>query len=763
MPSATQNFAGLSFTDSCVGGTCGAGWPPDPNGDVGPNHYIQAVNDAYAIYNKTGTLLAAFTEDQLWSGIGTSPCNGNSQGDPIVIYDELADRWILTHFAFAFSGPDPVAPFYQCIAVSQTNDPVAGGWYFYALQMDPGGAGKPPAGTFNDYGKFGIWTDCLYMAANGFNANTSAFVGSLFASFSRADMYSGASLTWSLGFINNTTDPFTMIPANLSGKAALAVPAGAPNYFVSESQTTFAFEVRKFTPGANCGAGGTLSAATNVSQASYAIPSASPNIAQPNTSNKLDNLGDRLMQKVQYRKVGAAESVWVVHNVQGSPPSRTVRPQWAQLNVTGQVIATAPVQQQIYVPDSTLHRWMGSLAVDAEGNMALGYSTSSGSVPNFPSIAYSGRLASDALNMLPQTETQLVAGAGSQTNNCGGSPCDRWGDYTAMSVDPADDCTFWYTNEYYSSQANGSSGNWQTRIGAFKFPGCTAASAPTVTTGAASGITAAGATLNGTVSSDGAITTVTFQYGPTASYGSTATAAQSPLAPSASGVAVSAAVTGLNCNATYHFRAVGANTAGTTNGGDATFATAACSSNANLANLALSAGTLSPTFASGTLSYSANVVSNNNTMTVTPTTANATATVRVNGVAVASGSPSGPITLSTGSNVITVVVTAQDGVTTKTYTINVNYLPLSSCTYSLSPLDLSNTAAAGGIANITVTTPNGCPVTATSFQPWVNVNSIIPTGGTTTVQLQISANAGTARATSIVVADRLFLITQNGP
>ena len=113
MPSATQNFAGLSFTDSCVGGTCGAGWPPDPNGDVGPNHYIQAVNDAYAIYNKTGTLLAAFTEDQRWSGIGTSPCNGNSQGDPIVIYDALADRWILTHFAFAFSGPDPVAPFYQ--------------------------------------------------------------------------------------------------------------------------------------------------------------------------------------------------------------------------------------------------------------------------------------------------------------------------------------------------------------------------------------------------------------------------------------------------------------------------------------------------------------------------------------------------------------------------------------------------------------------------------------------------------------------------
>jgi Domain of unknown function DUF11/Fibronectin type III domain len=468
IPSPTQNFAGLSHDDLCGGVGCGGGWPPDPNGDVGPNHYIQAVNTAYAIYSKAGSLLASFTEDQLWSGIGTSPCNGNSQGDPIALYDALADRWILTHFAFAFSGDTPVAPFYQCIAVSQTSDPVAGGWYFYALQMDPGGAGRPPAGTLNDYAKFGVWNDCVYMAANGFSGNT--FVGSLFASFSRTDLYSGAPLTWSLGILSSS-GPFTMIPSNLSGKAGLSLPANTPNYFVSESTTLFAFEVRKFTPGANCGAGGTLSAATNVSQASYGIPGA-PNVSQPNTSNKLDGLSDRLMQRVQYRKVGAAESLWVVHNVRGSTPVSTMRPQWAELGVTGQIVATTPVQQQIYAPDTTLHRWMGSLAVDAQGNMALGYSTSNGTAPNFPSIAYSGRLAGDPLNTLPQTETQLIAGLGSQTNTCGGAPCDRWGDYTAMSVDPADDCTFWYTNEYYSSQTNGNNGNWQTRIGSFKFPSC---------------------------------------------------------------------------------------------------------------------------------------------------------------------------------------------------------------------------------------------------------------------------------------------------
>src|SRR5262249_35424372 len=150
------------------------------------------------------------------------------------------------------------------------------------------------------------------------------------------------------------------------------------------------------------------------------------------------NLDDRLMQKAQYRKVGAAESLWVVHSVQTSLGS-TVRPQWVQINVTGGTISSTPVQQQIYAPDTTLYRWIPSLAVDAQGNMALGYSTSNGSSPNFPSIAYSGRLVSDAANTLPQTETQLIAGSGSQTNQCFGASCSLWGSYSSMSVDPSDD------------------------------------------------------------------------------------------------------------------------------------------------------------------------------------------------------------------------------------------------------------------------------------------------------------------------------------
>jgi len=225
MPGPIQNFAGLSYSDICSGGQCGGGWPPDTNGDMGPNHYIEAVNTAYAIYSKTGTQLAAFTENQLWSADGSDPCNGNSVGDPVVLYDKLADRWVLTHLAFGYLSGNPTSPFYECIAVSKTGDPVAGGWWLYPLRMDPGTAGAPPVGTLNDYPKFGIWPDCLYMAANEFTFPGEAFAGTAYASLSRSDLESGATLTWSLGFINNTSDPFTMIPSNLRGSSPGSLPA----------------------------------------------------------------------------------------------------------------------------------------------------------------------------------------------------------------------------------------------------------------------------------------------------------------------------------------------------------------------------------------------------------------------------------------------------------------------------------------------------------------------------------------------------------
>jgi len=260
MPGTIANFAGLYFNQSLSGSQVGAGWPPDTNGDVGLDYYIQSVNDAFGIYNKTtGALVAGFTENQLWAGAGTgTQCDANNFGDPVVLYDAFADRWILTNFAFGISGGNPVSPFYQCIAVSKTSDPVAGGWYLYAVRMDPGGAGAPPVGTLNDYGKFGLWTDCLYMGANGFLMPAGSFNGSVFASFDRSALYAGSPLSSSnssIGFISGATAPYTMIPANILGTQVASQPAaGTPEYFVVESSTAYAFDVRKFQKGAtSCG------------------------------------------------------------------------------------------------------------------------------------------------------------------------------------------------------------------------------------------------------------------------------------------------------------------------------------------------------------------------------------------------------------------------------------------------------------------------------------------------------------------------------
>ncbi|MBV9216991.1 MAG: carboxypeptidase regulatory-like domain-containing protein [Acidobacteria bacterium] len=470
MPGPVKNFQGLFRGDSVTGGAAGNGTPPDVNGDVGLDLYIQSVNSSYAIFSKSGTRLAAFTENSLWSVAGTGTlCDTTHRGDPVAIYDQFADRWILTDFAF--SGTGSAAPFYQCFAVSKSSDPVAGGWWFYAVRVD-----DASHVWLNDYPKFGNWNDgCLYMSANEFSTGGS-FRGTLFASFNKAAMESGAPLNTtnaSIGYISNTSDPYSMMPSNISGAklAKFLPPAGTPNYFVSESQTSFAFEVRKFTPGSGCGGGGTLAAPVNVSQASYTYPGGSTddNIVPQPGSILLDTLGDRVMQRAQYRRIGSSESIWITHTFQTSANNPTGS-QWAQIDVTGGTVATTPVQQQKYDPADGLWRWMSSIAADRDGNVALVYNTSNASTN--PSIAYSGRLAGDPANSMPQNETQLIAGVGSQTGNCGGLPCHRWGDYASISIDPSDDCTFWVTSEYYPANA-ASSVAWGTQIGAFRFPSCT--------------------------------------------------------------------------------------------------------------------------------------------------------------------------------------------------------------------------------------------------------------------------------------------------
>ncbi len=464
MPNPSLTFAGLGFSDSCTGGQCGAGWPPDTNGDVGPNHYIQAVNTSFGVYSKAGALIASTTFNSLWSNANTgTPCDNLHDGDPVVIYDPMGDRWFVTDFAFPMSGGYPAAPCYECIAVSKTPDPVSGGWYLYAINQT-----RPPSATIdlmNDYPKFGIWPDGLYQSANMFGISGGAFWGTAYWAYNRLDMEAGNAVTPITASIQGSST-FTLLPANLRiGPQGAFPPAGTPAYLAGDSQSAYAFDVRKFSVNWVTKTG-SISAATNVA---YATPPNSPRApSQPGTAQALDTLSWRGMMQAQYKKVGTGESLWINHTVGSSTTSDVI--QWSQINVTGGTIATTPTQTQIYAPDTTLDRWMGSLAVDGQGNMALGYST--GNSGSYPSIKYSGRLAADPLNTLSQTETGMFSGTGSQTSY------SRWGDYSAMSVDPADDCTFWYTNEYYAATGT----NWRTRVGAFKFPSCTLSSGTLVTT-----------------------------------------------------------------------------------------------------------------------------------------------------------------------------------------------------------------------------------------------------------------------------------------
>ena len=470
MPATIQNFGGITSATS----GCGC-LPPDTDGDVGPNHYIQSVNSSIQIFNKTGSSLSGpTTYNSFFSAMGpTTPCGLNqNRGDGIVFYDHIANRWVVSDFAFpAFPG----VSFYQCIGVSKTSDPVAGGWWLYALQVDPANP------TFlGDYPKFGLWPDAYYMSVNMFSNNTT-FNGVRVYALPRSAMINGT------GAPNTGAVAFTITPANLGDSYSLvpatfrtgsAPPAGTPEYFLAIDSPAVAdvvltqvkawrFHVDFVTPANSTfgvGAGHTPDGAVTVNGFVDAFTSTTLLVPQSGTTRLLDTLGDRLMSPLVYQKLGAAESLYVSHTVnnnQGGTGPTAVR--WYQFNVTGSTIPATPAQQQSFNNGADgLWRWMPSISVDGQGNMSLGF-TASSSTTN-PAIKYAGRLAADPVNSLAQGEALLIQGAGHQTDTSG-----RWGDYSALGIDPSDGCTFWHTNEYFSATSTAS---WNTRIGSYKFPLC---------------------------------------------------------------------------------------------------------------------------------------------------------------------------------------------------------------------------------------------------------------------------------------------------
>ncbi len=436
MPAPIRDFAGLNFLNH------GAGWPPDTVGDVGPQHYIQAVNISIGIYDKSTGLLAtpALTFNQFFPVLAGTPCDNANRGDPVVLYDPVVGRWLVSDFAWFNQS---TGPFYECIAVSQTSDPVTGGWYFYALRADTGDF----TGYLNDYPKLGVWSDGWYMTANMFQmvAPGTGFGVRLWA-LDRAAMITGGALR-EVHFDCMDLDCASLLPSNLRGALP---PPGSPAYFVSaippDRLNLWQFHVDWTTPGNS-----TLTGPVVLNVADFAF---APSVPQLGSSSVLDSLSPRLMMQLQYRNVSGAESLWANHTVLSGGVAGV---RWYEIRDPGGIPVVA--QQSTYQPDTT-QRWMGSLATDQDGNMAIGYSVSSASM--YPGIRYAGRLAGEIPNSLSQAEAVLLNAGGSQTG------INRWGDYSAMSVDPVDDCTFWYTQEYYTTTGT----NWQTRIAAFKYPSC---------------------------------------------------------------------------------------------------------------------------------------------------------------------------------------------------------------------------------------------------------------------------------------------------
>jgi hypothetical protein len=438
-PAPTKSFKGLDLTN------WGAGWPPDTHGDVGPTHYIQNVNTSIGIFRKSdGVRLTAFTFDNFFSANGGSGmCASNNNGDPFVLYDQVSGRWIISDFAWSniMSGP-----YYQCIAVSKTANPVSGGWWLYTLNAH--------SSWLNDYPKLGIWRDGIYMSANMFDCTSpgcgsASYKGVRVWALNRSDLISGAPLQ-TVAF-NLGTSYYSLLPANVRGTLP---PNGTKEYFMSDGPTNSTMYMWKFKVNWVTPASSTFTGPQTFSVAAYSSPVWSAAVPQKNTAQRLDSLGDRLMTWLQYSNVGGNQSLWVSRSVQVG--ARTGL-RWYEIR---NMSATPSVfQQGTYAPNGAW-RWMPSLAVDKQGNMAMVYSMSSSSL--FPSIRYAGRLASNPLNAIGQGERVLINGTGSQTG------FSRWGDYASIAVDPEDGCTFWMTTEYYDT----TSSDWQTRIGAFKYPGC---------------------------------------------------------------------------------------------------------------------------------------------------------------------------------------------------------------------------------------------------------------------------------------------------
>ncbi len=451
---ATPSALGITFDGNGQADNAALGFggytPPDPTMAIGPNHIVQMMNVAHSVFSKSGTRLSGPTK---FSSIASF---AGDDGDPIALYDQVADRFIILQFNLPTGNESLV------FCVSKTSDPT-GAYYVYNF---------PTPGVFPDYPHVGIWNDSYVITTHEFNQAGTAYLGQGYYAVDRKKMITGAATSTLIRFQVSTDGGY--LPASFEGYKT--PESTAPAIFCGwDSDETGAASDRLMIRTLNADfanpASSTLSAATIFATAAFdgRSPSSRSAIEQSGTSTGLDAIADRMMSRVIYRRFDNYESLVMNHavNVSGVNPTSAATFQaamrWYELTRPTPASAWTINQQSTFSPSGTGdgaagdNRWMGSIGIDQKGNIAIGYSRSSSST--FPGIYYAERNTSDALSSLGAEQT-FFAGSGSQT-----SSGNRWGDYSSMGIDPANEDSIWYTNEYYPATAATS---FRTRIGKFK-------------------------------------------------------------------------------------------------------------------------------------------------------------------------------------------------------------------------------------------------------------------------------------------------------
>ncbi|MGV6850594.1 MAG: proprotein convertase P-domain-containing protein [bacterium] len=434
--------------------------PPDTEGTVGKDYYVQMVNLAFAIFDKSGNIVAGPSNtNTLWSGFGGA-CQNDNSGDAIALYDQTADRWVLTQFAVSSAQA-------VCFAVSQTNDPT-GSYYLYRLDTQ----------RFPDYFKLGTWPDAQ---------NNAYFMGTNSGQQGQYDVYAMDRENMLAGLPARTSQffqsyPNLLMPADFNG--SILPPAGSPgllytirdggeSYFgnpATDSIDVYAFDIDWDTP-ANTTLGITKSfIPPEIAEFNWTVCGffQSDCLNQPDSTVNLDSGSWWPMQRFQYRNFGDHEVLLGTWTVDALASGDHAAPRWFEFNRTSGLTGTWTVAQEGTLAPDEAHRWEPSIAMDGSENIAIGYSVvredNANPANNInPSIRYAMHMKGDPAGSM-RSEAEIKAGSGAQT-----SSSNRWGDYSSMDIDPADDCTFWYTSEYIETTG---SAPWQTYIGAFRSPSC---------------------------------------------------------------------------------------------------------------------------------------------------------------------------------------------------------------------------------------------------------------------------------------------------